>query len=309
MSARAAGAFRSLQDFIARSDKRQVNARTVEALVKCGAFDSMGHNRPSLLDALPRVMEIAGSARRVEGEEAQASLFDMMSEEDTAGLQAEIPIPRLPNWSDKQRLDTEKELAGFYLSGHPLERFEPDFEAFSTVTAAEAARMPKGENAEWVGLVKRLVPRTDRNGRMFAFAECEDRTGSLECTFFADAFAKARPFLREGSVIWVSGRIDIWKDTRKVLVNDAKPIDQVRADRIRALEVRMPWGQVTEANLTRLREILARHKGRRKLWVMFAENGHEARVEADGRFGVTPSTDLIRALQDEPVITAVRFRV
>ncbi|MCL5270351.1 MAG: DNA polymerase III subunit alpha [bacterium] len=303
---REGGPFRSLQDFVARCDKKYLNIRTVECLVKCGAFDSLGHNRPSLLAVLPRLMELAGTARKSD-DDSQTSLFDMMNEDQAAGLRAEIPIPRLPDWSDKQRLDTEKELAGFYLSGHPLERFEPDFAAFSTATAAQAADLRKGEEIEWVGLITRLVPRVDKNGRMFAFVECEDMTGTIECTLFSDVFARCREVLREGEVIWVRGRIDHYRDTNKILVNEAKAIDVVRAERIRAIEVQVPWRAVSEATLTRLREIIVRHKGRRRLWILLRDGEGELRVEAGNGHGIAPCTPLIRELQDAEPVSALRF--
>jgi DNA polymerase-3 subunit alpha len=291
------GAFKSLQDFVARCDKKHVNARVVECLVKCGAFDSMGHNRPSLLDALPKIMELAGTSSSAAADKAQGSLFDAMSAEDAGGLRAEIPIPRLRDWTDKLRLETERELVGFYLSGHPLDRFEPDFAAFSTATAAQATTMHKGEDIEWVGLVKRLVPRADKNGRMFAFAECEDKTGPIELTFFADAFAASREFLREGEVIWVKGRIDNWRDANKIRVAKAASIDAVREERIRAIDLTLAWQQVTEASIARLRQLVAQHPGRRKLWVTLQENGAEARVEAGNGHGIAPTAALIRELQ------------
>jgi DNA polymerase-3 subunit alpha len=209
------------------------------------------------------------------------------------------------DWSEKERLETERELVGYYLSGHPLERFEPDFEAFSTASAAEAARMEKGQAVRWVGLVKRLVPRVDRQGRMFAFAECEDRTGSIECTFFADTFMRCREVLREGEVIFVRGRIGCWRDKNNIVADEALDIDRLRADRIRAIELAIPWHSVTEANLARLREIAARHKGRRRLWFVMRDNGGEVRVEAGS--GIQPASDLIRALQDDELVGRLRF--
>ena len=300
------GVFKSLQDMVMRLDKKMMNARTVECLIKCGCFDRMGNNnRPSLLAALPKIMELAGAARR-EVDSSQCSLFDMM-EEGADNMIANVPIPRQPDWTDKQRFDIEKELAGFYLSGHPLERFAPDFAAFSTCPAAEIQKMRKGDDIDWVGLIKRMVPRTDKNGRMFAFAECEDMSGPIELTFFSDAFAKSREFLKEGEVIWVRGRVDMWKDTKKILVNEAKSIDAVRAEMIKAVEVTVPVRHVTEANLARLKELAKVNKGGRKLWVVLKDGQDEARFELNGGCGITPSTQLIRDLQDTEWVKAMRF--
>jgi DNA polymerase-3 subunit alpha len=300
------GPYRSFQDFIARCDKRHLNARAIECLVRCGAFDALGVNRPSLLAALPGLMEMAGSARR-DADDPQGSLFDMMNEEQTAGLHADAPIPRLPDWTDKQRFDAERELAGFYLTGHPLERFAPDFAAFSTAPAAELIAFEKGTEVAWVGLIRRVASRVDRNGRMFAFVECEDMTGQMECSFFADVFERRRDLLVEGEVIWVRGRIDTWKDQPKIVINDARAIDEVRTDLIRAIEVCLPWQQVSEASLTRIKEILARHRGRRGFWLLLREGDGELRVEATNGHGIAPTTALVRELQDAGCVSSLRF--
>ena len=303
----AGGPFKSLQDMVTRLDKKMMNARTVECLIKCGCFDKLSnHNRPSLLAALPKIMELAGAARK-EADSSQFSLFDMMDDASAGSMIAEVPIPRTPDWTDKQRFDIEKELAGFYLSGHPLERFTADFAAFSTCPANEIQAMRKGDDIEWAGLIKRMVPRTDKNGRMFAFAECEDMSGGVELTFFSDAFAKCREFLKEGEVIWVRGRIDVWKDNKKILVNDAKTIDAIRADRIRALEIVVPVRAITEARLSRIKELAAVHRGRRRLWVLLKDGADEARYELNGGCGITPTSALIRELQDADFVKDVRF--
>lgn len=302
----AGGPYKGLQNFVTRSDKRQINARALESLIRVGSFDRFGHNRPSLLATLPRIMELAGIARKDEGD-PQTSLFDMMDEDEVAGLHAEVPIERLPDWPDKEKFEKEKELAGFYLSGHPLEHFEPDFEAFSSIDASDINEVPDRETIQWVGIINRLVPRTDKNGRMFAFAECEDRTGTLELTFFADAFDAAREFLQSGEVIWVRGRVDTWRDFKKVRVEEARPIDQVRREMIRALEVELDWRRLSEANLTRIKELAAAHKGRRRLWFHLREGQGEIRVEAGNGLGVQPGSELIRAFQEEACVNGVRF--
>jgi DNA polymerase III alpha subunit len=153
------------------------------------------------------------------------------------------------------------------------------------------------------------VPRTDKNGRMFAFVECEDGSGPLECTFFADAFAQYREFLKEGEIVWVRGRVDSWRDTHKILVNEARNIDEIRAGRIQAIEIVLPLRQITEASLTRLHEIVCQYKGRRKLWIAVREETGEIRVEAGNGHGIAPCSALIRALQDLDLVKELRFIV
>ncbi|MEN6627703.1 MAG: DNA polymerase III subunit alpha [Candidatus Sumerlaeia bacterium] len=302
----ANGPFKSLQDFISRCDKRLINSRVMECLIKCGAFDFTGHNRPSLLSVLPDLLELAGSARKDENDQ-QTSLFDMMDEEAAADLNAETPIPRLPDWSDKERLETEKELVGYYLSGHPLDRFTADFEAFSDASAAEIMEMEKGREIEWVGLVKGINSRTDKNGRMFAFISCEDRTGGLELTFWADQFMKYRELLRDGEVIHARGKVDSWKDKNKMVVFEAQSIDRVREERVRAIEVEIPWRQIGEATLTRILEIANRHRGRRKLWIILKDGAGELRVEAGNGYGVHIDSALIHELQQAEIVQSMRY--
>lgn len=300
------GPFKSLQEFVERCDKKAANSRVVECLVKAGAFDEFGHNRPSLLAALPNLMGNAGMAQR-ERNDQQTSLFQMMNEDQAGGLKKEMEIKRLTDWPEKQRLETEKELVGFYMTGHPLQRFEPDFKSLSSATAVEIQKMAKRDPVSWCGLIKRLVPRTDKNGRMFAFAECEDSTGAMELTFFSDAFDECRPILVEGEVIHVEGRVDEWRDTKKILVNKGMRIDEAREKLIRAIEITLGPGAITEANLQRIRELIAQHKGRNKLWLHVKNGAGELRVATGAGHGVKPATALIRELQDLDWVHDVKF--
>ncbi len=304
----ANGPFKSLQDFVARCDKRLINSRAVECMIKCGAFDFSGFNRPSLLAVLPDLMELAGSARKDAGDQ-QASLFDMLDEDAAGGLNAETPVPRLPDWSDKERLETEKELVGYYLSGHPLERFQADFEAFSTVPASEVMTMEKGIEVEWVGLIKGINARTDRRGQMYAFVSCEDLSGNLELTFFSEAFLKYRELIREGEVIAVRGKINSWNDKINVVVYEARSIDALREERVRAVEVGLEWRKVSEAGLTQVLEIAARHRGRRKLWFVLRDGAGELRVEAGNGYGVQIDSALIRDLQKSDLVQSMKYVV
>ncbi|MCE5229852.1 DNA polymerase III subunit alpha [bacterium] len=304
----ANGPFKSLQDFIARCDKRLINSKVIECLIKCGAFDFTGFNRPSLLAVMPDLLELAGSARK-DATDNQTSLFDMMSEDDAADLNAETPVPRLPDWSDKERLETEKELVGYYLSGHPLDRFQADFDAFSGVSSADIMTLPKDEPVEWVGLIKAINARTDRKGQMFAFVTCEDRAGNLELAVFAEAFMKYRELIREGEMIFARGKVNLWNDKRSVVVFEVQSIDKLREDRVRAVEIGINWRQVSEAGLTSLLEIAARHRGRRKLWFVLKDGTGELRVEAGNGYGVQIDSTLIHDLQKSDLVQSMRYIV
>ena len=303
------GPFESLQDFAARMSAKLLNARAMECMIKCGAFDSFGHNRPSLLGALPGVMEYLGAARRDETE-AQSSLFDMMSRDEMTALNGDVRIDFVADWSEFDRLEIEKSLAGYYLSGHPLERFRPDYEAFKLARSSQIKRMANGDPVEWLGLIRSVNVRPQKSdGRSFALVSAEDIEGSVELTVFADAFEKCRELVKEGTIVFVKGTVNVWNDRISVRVGEIKSTDALRRERIKRLEIEIPAGQVTEANLTQLRDILKAHRGRRPVRVILTDSGSRVAVDLGGAFRANPDTALLSAIQCSSLRAHLAFSI
>ncbi len=193
LGARESGAFSSLYDLCSRVDLRVCNKRVFEALIAAGAGDALGGHRAQLLAALDHAISEA-SLRQDEAERGQVSLFgdfgDTSSSASSGGATSNPPpLPATPAWSESERLQREKELIGFYISGHPLDPFRTECELFASHTVAQLGRWTPEEVT--IGVVVTAIKRqlSKRSGAEFARLTVEDFTGSSELLVFPEAWA------------------------------------------------------------------------------------------------------------------------
>ena len=222
------GPFASLADFCRRVDLRLVNRRVIESLIKAGAFDSLGVARAQLLASVDEAIEV-GQRHQRDREEGQISLFEAAgagppssaSAPDGAGDTA----PPLPEWDAEQLLTYEKEVLGFYLSGHPLARFAHLIQRFGVTSIGALAGLRPGSRVKLFGLVTALKEIPTKSGERMAFATLEDMEGSVELTVFPGPFRIAAPLLRSREPIVVRGRVDDTDRGRVVLAEEVHPLE------------------------------------------------------------------------------------
>ncbi|HKA24405.1 MAG TPA: DNA polymerase III subunit alpha, partial [Candidatus Eisenbacteria bacterium] len=228
------GAFRSLGDFCVRVDLRLVNRRVVESLIKAGALDSLGGTRAGLLSGLDQAME-AGQRSQRDREEGQGSLFEAL-----AGPSAAPATPvrdtalQVPEWSREELLAGEKEVLGFYLSGHPLDEYRDLAQRLKTASAAELAGRPAAAQVRLLGLVSGLTENATKSGNRMAFATLELVDGSVPLTVFPEPYRACSVALRHRAPVLVRGRIDDSDKGRVVLVEEVKPLDDATIAAVRA---------------------------------------------------------------------------
>ena len=181
------GEFKSLIDFCRRVDLRRVNRRVAESLIKCGAFDSLGVARSRLMAFLPEALDI-GQQRQKEETENQFSLFAMAG--DTGLTHPDIEPPMVEEWRESQKLSYEKEILGFYITGHPLTRYTETLQDLKTVDIQNLSELEDKENVRLAGMVAALKEINSKKGERMAFATIEDLTGSCEVIIFSDIFRK-----------------------------------------------------------------------------------------------------------------------
>ena len=220
------GRFVSLGDFCARVDLRLVNRRVVESLIKAGAFDFLGGTRAGLLSGLDQAME-AGQRSQRDREEGQASLFESL-----AGPRAASASPprdagtQMPEWPREDLLAAEKEVLGFYLSGHPLDEYRDLTQRLKTVSAPELATRPAASQVRLLGLVSGLTENATKSGNRMAFATLELVDGSVPLTVFPEPYRACSVALRHRGPVLVRGRVDDSDKGRVVLAEEVKPLDE-----------------------------------------------------------------------------------
>jgi DNA polymerase-3 subunit alpha len=257
---REAGPFRSLVDFCDRVDLRAVNRRVVESFVKSGSFDSVDPRRASLFAAIDRAME-AGQKRQRDREAGQSSLFGMLG-----GAEEKHPeparLPDAPPWPEAERLAFEKESLGFFISGHPLERFRAELAQWTNATTGTLAQAAAGGEVVVGGIVTALrLIKTKKGDRMASFF-LEDLEGSVETLVFPEAYKKAAGRLADDEVVLVKARAEIQDDGRaKLLASEVLPLEQAKLADARYVTIRVPVAAWDRGKGERLRDILAAHRG------------------------------------------------
>ena len=223
------GTFTSLDDFCARVDLRLVNRRVAECLIKAGAFDSLQSTRAGLLAALDQAMD-GGQRRQRDREEGQVSLFDALGGGDTMAAPVSPVAARVPEWPQEEMLGYEREVLGFYLSGHPLEQYREVVRRIGALNAPDLATRSTGARVLLLGQVSAFSESATKSGNRMAFATLELVDGSVPLTIFPEPYRTCAGALRHKGPVIVRGRADDSDKGRVVLVEEIKPLEEALGD-------------------------------------------------------------------------------
>jgi len=296
---RESGPFTSLDDLCSRVDLRLVNRRVLESLIKAGACDSLKSSRSGLLSGLDQAMEV-GQRRQRDREEGQASLFDTLaappSTHPTRGDRSQVP-----EWPAEEMLAYEKEVLGFYLSGHPLEQYRDVARRLGAATATDLATRPVAARVLLLGQVSAVTENATKSGNRMAFVTLELVDGSIPLTVFPEPYRTCATALRHRGPVLVRGRIDDSDKGRVVLAEEVKPLDEaMTADTGAtplACRVRIRCGgDALDARLSSLRALCQEHRGRTPLFVHVVLREHEVVVRAK-EFPVEPAAGMVAKVE------------
>jgi DNA polymerase-3 subunit alpha len=220
------GEFKSFADFSEKVDLHDVNKKAIESLIRCGAFDFTGAKRSALLAVVDRTLEMS-SRRQKEKERGQASFFDLFTD-DAEFAASEIDLPDIPEFSDKELLQMEKDLLGLYVSGHPLQGVAAQLRQYSSLQVAGlSSEYGDGDEVAVGGLIASLRKVTTKaSGKPMAFFTLEDLTGSIEIVAFPKVYDEALSVIYEDSIVLVQGRLELREDDAKIIANAILPFSQ-----------------------------------------------------------------------------------
>ncbi len=222
----AGGLYRDIFDFCRRIDTAECNKRVTENLIKAGAFDGMGANRPQMLAVYESAMD-AGQNERKRNVSGQVSLFDMFGGDSGTPLFAEDrSLPELPDCPMKVKLQMEKDAAGVYMTGHPLEEYRELLKGMTYTTAEleEPDELPDrgahldGQEVQMGGLLTEIKGKATKKGDYMAFVTLEDMTGQMECLVFPRIYEKYQSMLQEDEPVVIGGRISIREEESPKLI-------------------------------------------------------------------------------------------
>ena len=227
------GAFLHLEDLCDRVDLRQVNKRSLECLIKVGAFDRFGQQvkrekgelRRQLLDVIDQCIARSAATHNAR-ESGQLSMFDLLSDANGSAQPEQFPI-RLPDHastgqaktSNRERFQWEKELLGVYVSSHPVQQLNVDLSRFITCPCAELNEGHDGKNVTLVGMLASIRTTVTKKGDKMAFVQLEDMQGQCEAVFFPEAYEAFKESLEEERVVMVKGKAQARNGRTSVLVD------------------------------------------------------------------------------------------
>ncbi|MCM8797441.1 MAG: DNA polymerase III subunit alpha [Candidatus Omnitrophica bacterium] len=289
------GRFKSLEDLCQRIDLRLVNKKVLESLIKCGALDTFGMPRAQMFASLDLILD---SASRIQKEKTkgQLSFFDMGTSEN--GFQkSTVKIPQIKEWPEPQLLAFEKEMLGFYISGHPLARYARQLKRFVSSSIGSLHQHNNQDEIKIVGLIVKVKHTTTRaKQEKMAILKLEDLEGDVEALVFPRIYQKISRYLQTNTVAMVHGIVNLNEDTPKIVVNDLFPFEEIYK-LISGLKINLSG--LRENVFESLKKLLSSSRGNTPIY-LHMDTSTKSRVQlvvGEG-FYVLPSEKLIQDIEN-----------
>ncbi|MEE8359687.1 MAG: DNA polymerase III subunit alpha, partial [Candidatus Omnitrophota bacterium] len=292
------GLFESLYAFCEQIDSRLVNRKVIESLIKCGAFDSFKLHRSQLMAILDQAMVVAGGIQK-DRMKGQFSFFDTF--EGQKGFKETFQdIPNIPEWPENQLLAYEKQLLGFYVTKHPLARYEKLITTYSTCGTAELANYRDGDEAFIGGIINKVkFTVTKRTGEKMAIVKLEDLKGMIEVLVFPSTFQKIGGLIKEDAIIFVKGRISMREQDPKIMADDVIPFDEVRKRYTKSVAINVMSAGLENKTLSTIKGILSNHRGPIPVYVIITTPGdRKVDIQASDDLRVQPTDEMIKDIED-----------
>jgi DNA polymerase-3 subunit alpha len=294
------GRYADFYDYLRKVDAVACNKKTVESLIKAGAFDSLGHSRKGLLavhaDAIDSFLDI----KRNEAV-GQYDLFGDAfgaTESGTPGMVVTPPIPT-SEWDKSDLLTFEREMLGLYVSDHPLfgvEHVLAKAADMSISVLSEEGTVGDGQVVNLAGILSGVQRRITKQGRAWASASLEDLGGAVEVLFFPNTYEVIGQYIAEDAIVVVKGRVDRRDDQPRLMAMDMSIPEITSADDVKPIVLALPPARCTPPLVERLKEVLASHPGSAEVHVKLV-NGSRATMLRLSPLRVAPTTALMADLK------------
>jgi DNA polymerase-3 subunit alpha len=293
------GRYGSIYEFCEKVDLRQLNKRVLESLIKSGAMDGLGR-RAQLMAILDRAIEGAQKTQR-DAESGQHGLFGVFQQEEVSA--SNNKLPDTPDWDEHTRLANEKEILGFFISGHPLEKYRDKLEDLRALSTEELSALTKStgkdENITTAGIITNLRVLKSKRGDFYAQGALEDMAGSVEMLVFPEAYRKLQEKVKLEVPVLIRGGVRIEEGANpKLTVNDISPLEEAKVPLPNSLRIRVPLETATESTVDALHTLCAQQKGAAKVLFDVERQGDFMVVmEAEG-YNVLPDRNFIARVEE-----------
>jgi len=287
------GKFKNIFEFAERVNGRLVNKKVLESLIQAGAMDSLDGHRAQQLQAVEIMVQFSQSVQSQKNHR-QPSLFDKSSE-------ASLSYPKLPvvtPWNDAQKLSLEKALLGFYVSGHPLERFREEIEGFATASTNDLVNFKENTMVKVCGIVTECKNILDRKNKSMAFVTLEDFQGTVESIVFSSVYEKYRELLQPDAMILIAGRLSLKDDEKpKILCEKVIPLATIWESYGKNLYLTMDHLGVDDPALNEVKSIVLQNPGKCNLYFHIKTSKNGKQLIRSKKLKIRPSMDVLSRLR------------
>ncbi len=286
--------FTSLFDFCRKVDLHVVSKKTIESLIMAGAFDSINVNRAQLLTVVEQSVA-AAQQMQSQQERGQSNLFDGGSVKEHPFL---IPtLPTVTPWTESEKLSNEKLVLGFYVSGHPLLKYESEINAFATIHLGDVEGMKNG-SVRAGGIITSIKKKIDKNNRPMAFITIEDFTGKADCVVFASVFKKCEDLIKPEAMVLVEGNGEVSGDVIKIAAAEIVPMDKVREKFAKRVFLLLNTDEVNNGTMEKLRLVLEKSKGNCQCYFnVIGKEFSAQQVFVSRKFSINPTNEFMDSVR------------
>lgn len=299
------GAFSSPFEFVGRVNLRSVNRKNLEALAHSGALDCFGQLHRACYffeeggSTYSEKLMRYGQALQEEKNASQVSLFGGGASGNSTI--AEPKPPAAEPWGEIEKLKFEKDVVGFYISGHPLDQFKLELESYCTTTLDKLLEL-KNVEASVAGIVTKKTVRTNKSGNPFCIFSMEDLNGSAELTLFGKDYIAFNTYVEEGRFLYVRGRMAPRfnsADQFEYKISSMQLLQEVRAERTKGVAISLPLEMITEERVAGLEQLAAQYPGTTDLvfYLRDLEQGIDLRMKSTNR-RIAPSNEFLKEVRD-----------
>lgn len=287
---RETGRFASLADFVARVDLHSLNKRALESLISAGAFDSINSNRRAMSEVLEAMISYGQNVQE------KSHTVDMFGGGTDDATRRAPDLPDVEDYPLAVKLTAEKNMLGFYVSGHPLARFRRELANFGSVATDKIDSADDGREVLIGGIVQTKKVMLDKRGNQMAFITIEDFAGSMELIIFSDCYEKSKEFLEVDRIILASGRVSTREgQSAKLIVSNVLPLKELSRHFDCRLVLRLDRKDF--AKIDKVWPILESHRGQKEVILATRKNGDELYIRPKNLM-VDLSGDMVDSLKE-----------
>jgi DNA polymerase-3 subunit alpha len=294
-AARQDGPFTDLYDFCSRVRGSQVNKRVLESLVKCGALDSLNAARAQLMAGLEEVLRWAEQKANSATNSAQLGLFASPTGQNGAD---HPDLPQVEEWGDIDKLRNERETLGFFITGHPLDKYVGRLHGVVSLTTETLKNRAHQEKVRLAGVIHSLKLKNNKKGDRYATFTLEDKDGVVEVIVWPEAYRQHEATLHADQPVCLSGMLDVDEERCQIIADQVVPLESVATDEVRQVHIQVPSDITTKEDLIALRAALAQHQGHCPAFLHLVRPDYtETIIALPHDLSVAPTRAMVTALE------------